>query len=154
MGSSRWFERHGPRAASRIDRAVSRLTGGRFTMSGLTVPTLVLTTTGARSGQPRTTALATLPEDDGSFLVVGSNAGAERHPAWTGNLLAHPRATVVHRGRTLDVDAHLLEGDARAAAWTRLVEHWPSYDTYAAKTSRQLRVFRLAPAAVSPRRPG
>lgn len=130
--------------APRVDSAVSRLSGGRFTLSSLVVPTLLLTTTGAKTGLPRTTPLATLPDGDEAFFVVGSNFGTERHPAWSGNLIKTPRATVTHRGRTLEVEANLLSDQEKAAVWPRLTAIWPTYDTYVAKTDRNLRVFRLS----------
>lgn len=141
------FARVAPRLVPALDRALSTLTGGRASFSGLAVPTIVLTTTGARSGQARSTPLATLPEAGGSFLVVGSNFGRARHPAWTANLLARPRATVTWRGSTAPVRAELLGGRARAEAWEQLLVVWPTYARYAERVSRELRVFRLHPAA-------
>lgn len=129
----------------RVDRVLNRLSGGRFVLSALLVPSLVLTARGAKTGEPRTTPLATLPEDDGSFLVVGSNFGQPRHPVWTGNLLKNPDAKVTYAGRTLDVTARLLEGDERAEAWPRLTAVWPVYDRYVEMSGRDLRVFRLVP---------
>jgi deazaflavin-dependent oxidoreductase (nitroreductase family) len=131
------------KVAPAMDKVVSRLSGGRFTVTSLIVPTLVLTTTGAKSGQPRTTPLATMPDGDGAFYVVGSNFGTEKHPAWTGNLLKTPTATVVHAGATMQVDARLLTDGEKAAVWPRLTKVWPVYDTYVTKTDRDLRVFRL-----------
>jgi deazaflavin-dependent oxidoreductase (nitroreductase family) len=133
--------------APRIDKVVARLSGGRFTMTSLIVPTLVLTTTGAKSGQPRTTPLATMPEGDGTFYVVGSNFGTEKHPAWSGNLIKTPRATVQYRGRTMQVDATLLSDEEKAEVWPRLTQVWPTYDTYVEKSGRNLRVFRLTRAS-------
>lgn len=129
----------------RLDRVLNRVTGGRFVLSALLVPSLVLTARGAKTGEPRTTPLATLPEDDGSFLVVGSNFGQPRHPAWTGNLLTNPDATVTYAGRTFPVHAQLLEGEQRALAWPRLTQVWPVYDRYVEMSGRELRVFRLTP---------
>lgn len=129
----------------RLDRMINRVTGGRFVLSALLVPSLVLTARGAKTGEPRTTPLATLPEDDGSFLVVGSNFGQPRHPAWTANLLKNPDAKVTYAGRTFDVTARLLEGDERAQAWPRLTTVWPVYDRYVEMSGHDLRVFRLVP---------
>jgi deazaflavin-dependent oxidoreductase (nitroreductase family) len=129
--------------APRIDKVVARLSGGRFTMTSLIVPTLVLTTTGAKSGQLRTTPLATMPDGDGTFYVVGSNFGTEKHPAWTGNLLKTPKAAVQYAGQTFPVEARLLTDEEKAAVWPRLTKVWPTYDTYVQKTDRSLRVFRL-----------
>jgi deazaflavin-dependent oxidoreductase (nitroreductase family) len=130
----------------RVDRAVGRLTGGRFVLSSLLVPTLVLTTTGAKSGLPRTSPLACLPDDDG-FYVVGSNFGGGTHPGWSANLIAHPQATVVYGGRTVEVVAHLLTQQEKEQVWPRLRAVWPSYDDYVVRSGRDLRVFRLAPQA-------
>jgi deazaflavin-dependent oxidoreductase (nitroreductase family) len=129
--------------APRMDKVISKLSRGRFTVTSLIVPTLVLTTTGAKTGQQRTTPLATMPDGADAFYVVGSNFGTEKHPAWTANLLKTPTAIVVHGGRTIQVDAHLLSDEEKAAVWPRLTQVWPTYDTYVAKTDRNLRVFRL-----------
>jgi deazaflavin-dependent oxidoreductase (nitroreductase family) len=129
--------------APRMDKVVSRLSGGRFTVTSLIVPTLLLTTTGARSGQPRTTPLATMPDGEDAFYVVGSNFGIDKHPAWTANLLKNPRAKLTYAGRTTDAEAHLLTDEEKAEIWPRLTAVWPTYDTYVAKTDRNLRAFRL-----------
>lgn len=131
------------KAAPFLDKVISKLSGGRFTMTSLIVPTLILTTTGAKSGQARTTPLATMPDGDDAFYVVGSNFGTEKHPAWSGNLIKTPSATVVYRGTTMQVEARLLSDNDKAEVWPRLTKVWPTYDTYVAKTDRNLRVFRL-----------
>src|SRR6187200_1585279 len=86
VAGSPGFARVAPRVVPPVDRFLSRITGGRLVLSQALVPSLVLTTTGRRSGQPRAAPLACLPDDDGSFLVVGSNFGRQHHPAWTFNL--------------------------------------------------------------------
>jgi deazaflavin-dependent oxidoreductase (nitroreductase family) len=147
VAASSGFRAVGPRVVPPVDRLLSRLTGGRVVLSGSLVPSLVLETTGAKSGQRRTSPLACLPEDDGSFLVVGSNFGRERHPAWTANLTANPDAVVTYRGRTIPVRATLLAADEKAAVWPRLTAVWPNYDRYTEVSGRDLRVFRLVPRA-------
>jgi deazaflavin-dependent oxidoreductase (nitroreductase family) len=137
------FAKVGPRLAPRIDRAVYRLTGGRIMVSNGMLPVLMLTTTGARSGLPRTAPLATIPLD-GDFYVVGSNFGQEKHPAWSANLIAHPEATVGFEGEEFPVRADLLGAGAKAEVWPRLVEIWPLFDQYATRSGRDLRVFRLS----------
>lgn len=145
MAASPAFARVAPSVVPRLDRLVHRLTGGRTTMSAGMVPTVVLTTTGSRSGQPRTVPLACLPEGD-DLYVVGSNYGREKHPAWSTNLMATPRARASYRGRAYAVDAHLLSAAEKADAWPRLVAAWPAYDNYVERSGRDLRVFRLSPA--------
>ncbi|MBG0829995.1 nitroreductase family deazaflavin-dependent oxidoreductase [Planomonospora sp. ID67723] len=139
------FMKAGPKIVPRLDRAVHRLTGGRRVMSDRMIPTLLLTTTGSKSGEPRVSPLACLPEAGGSFLVVGSNFGREHHPAWSGNLLKTPQAEVSFRGRVVPVTGRLLDGEERDRAWEQLLRIWPVYDRYTEKSGRELRVFRLSP---------
>jgi len=134
------------RVAPKVDRFLSKATRGRFVMSQLLVPMIVLTTTGAKSGLPRESPLATLLDGD-AFYVVGSNFGTEKHPAWSGNLLKTPQAKVTLRGRSIDVVARLLSPEEKAAIWPRLLTVWPTYDTYVERSGRELRVFRLEPVA-------
>lgn len=142
IAGSRAFARIGPGVAPRVDRLVHRLSGGRVMVSQGMLPVLMLTTVGARTGRPRTAPLATV-HIEGEFYVVASNFGRERHPAWSANLIAHPEARVSFRGDEFDVRAELLEPEEKAAVWPRLIELWPLFDEYAARSGRDLRVFRL-----------
>lgn len=145
VAGSPGFARVAPRVVPPVDRALHRLTGGRVLLSRALLPGLVLTTTGRRSGRPRETPLMCVPEPGGTFLVVGSNFGRESHPAWTGNLLATPEATISYDRHDIPVRAELLEGRARDEAWERATRVWPTFDAYAARAGRQIRVFRLTP---------
>lgn len=145
MAGSPGFAAVGPKVVPPVDRVLHRLSGGRVLLSRALLPGLVLTTTGRRSGLPRETPLMCVPEPDGSFLVVGSNFGRPDHPAWTANLLATPGASVSYRRRDVPVTAHLLTGDERDRAWSRARALWPTFDRYAARADRTLRVFRLVP---------
>jgi deazaflavin-dependent oxidoreductase (nitroreductase family) len=124
---------------------IYRRTGGRFQLSALLLPSLVLITTGAKTGLRRETPLMCLPRPDGSFLVGGSNWGQEHHPAWTANLLAHPAAEVVIRRRTVKVRARLLTGDERESAWALIETQFPGYRQYETTANRRIRIFRLEP---------
>jgi deazaflavin-dependent oxidoreductase (nitroreductase family) len=152
VSTSAAFARIAPHVLPRLDRAVHRVTGGKVMISSYMLPSLFLTTTGRRSGQPRVTPLACLPEPGGSFLVIGSNFGQAGHPAWTGNLLADAAVQVEHQGRTVPATARLLEGAERAEAWAALLRMWPPYATYQARVDRQLRIFRLEPVPSGPGR--
>lgn len=143
VATSRGFRKVAPQVVPPLDRAVHRLTKGRVSVSAAIVPSLMLTTIGRRSGQPRDTPLACLPEGDGTWYVVGSNFGRENHPAWTANLLANPHATVTVGRRRYEVTATLLDEDEKANVWPRLLAVWPAYDDYTAASGRDLRVFRL-----------
>jgi deazaflavin-dependent oxidoreductase (nitroreductase family) len=144
LGHRRWFARAG-RLLVPADRLVGRLTRGRVVALGL-LPSLLLTTTGRRSGQLRTTPLLYV-RDGESFVVIGSNWGQASHPAWSGNLLAHPHATVTVGGRVIPVRATLAEGPERERLRGLLLEMWPAYATYEQRAGgRHLRIFRLDPA--------
>jgi deazaflavin-dependent oxidoreductase (nitroreductase family) len=144
LGSNATFAKVMKRVAPAGDKLFHKLTGGRWTPSSTQVPSLMLTTTGAKSGEPRTVPLACLPDGDGFFLV-GSNFGQQHHPAWSGNLLKTPEATVVFRRRTIPVTARLLDDEEKAEVWPRLTEMWPSYDAYVDRSGRNIRVFHLTP---------
>ena len=144
MAATPVFAQVAPLVVPPLDRTLHRLTGGRFIVGRLLVPSLVLTTTGRRSGEPRYAPLACMPAD-GGWYVVGSNFGRTHHPAWTANLIATPEATVSFAGRTTEVMARLLSDESRAEVWPRLVAVWPVYETYVARADRDLRVFHLTP---------
>lgn len=147
IAGTAWFAKVAPAFVPRLDRALHRVSGGRVLLGQYLVPSIVLTTTGHRSGLPRQAPLACMPEPDGSFVVVGSNFGRQKHPAWTANLLRDPKAQVGYRGRTIPVTARLLEGAERAEVWPRLLQVWPVYDKYVERSGRELRVFRLTPSS-------
>ncbi len=143
VSSTRTFARLGPRVIPAMDKAVHRLTRGKVLLSAQMLPGVVLTARGAKSGAPRVTPLACMPEPDGCWLLVGSNFGRPGHPAWTVNLLAHPDVEVNWRGADIPVRAELLTGEERAAAWRAALEFWPPYATYQARVDREIRLFRL-----------
>jgi deazaflavin-dependent oxidoreductase (nitroreductase family) len=142
LAHRRWFARIGPVLVP-ADRLVGRLTRGRLVALGL-VPSLLLVTTGRRSGQPRTTPLLAVPDGE-TFVVIGSNWGGPRHPAWALNLLARPDATIVHKGGRRPVQAQLLAGADRERAWRMAVAEWPAYRVYAQRAGREIHLFRLSP---------
>lgn len=142
VAGSRAFSAVGPTVVPPIDRALHRVSGGRIMMSRMMLPCAVVTTTGARSGLPRETPLAAVPFD-GALYVVGSNFGRPSHPAWSGNLIAEPSATVSFDGEEYAATAHLLDAEEKARTWPRLIEQWPLFDRYVERSGRDLRVFRL-----------
>ncbi|KAA1248806.1 nitroreductase family deazaflavin-dependent oxidoreductase [Mycobacterium simiae] len=134
------------RIAPRIDKVLIPRTNGRLSSAGWNRVGL-LTSTGAKSGQPRTQPLAFVEESDG-LLAIGSNYGRPSHPAWSANLLAHPQCTVEFKGPPRRYRAELLTGEARAAAWATAADFYAGYEQYRAKCApREIRVFRLGPVA-------
>ncbi|MFD9634844.1 nitroreductase family deazaflavin-dependent oxidoreductase [Streptomyces violascens] len=144
VSSTRTFARIAPHVVPAMDRAVHRLTRGRVILSAQMLPGVILTARGAKSGLPRTTPLACMPEDGSdTWILIGSNFGREGHPAWTGNLLAHPDAEISWKGRDIAVRARLLQGEERAEAWRAALNFWPPYATYQSRIEREIRLFRL-----------
>src|ERR1700751_2937194 len=132
--------------APRIDKVLIPWTNGRLSSAGIDMGGLV-TTTGAKSGQPRTQPLVLIDDSDG-LLAIGSNYGRPKPPAWSANLLAHPECTVEFMGPPGKHRAELLTGDARAAAWATAVDFYAGYELYSARCApREIRVFRLQPVA-------
>ena len=145
MAAAPWFRKVGPKVVPPLDRALHRLTGGRVLLSQMLVPSMVLTTTGRKSGLPRPSPLACVPDGDGGWWVVGSNFGQEAHPAWTANLIADSNATVSSGGETVDATATLLTDEEKAEVWPKLIAVWPAYDEYVKASGRNIRVFHLTP---------
>ncbi|MFF7643523.1 nitroreductase family deazaflavin-dependent oxidoreductase [Streptomyces canus] len=144
VSSTRGFAKVAPHVIPVLDRAVHRITRGRILLSAQMLPGVVLTSTGARSGLPRRTPLACMPEEPGrTWILIGSNFGREGHPAWTANLLAHPDAEVSWKGANIPVTATLLTGQERAAVWRTALAFWPPYATYQARIEREIRLFRI-----------
>ncbi|ARX84251.1 MULTISPECIES: nitroreductase family deazaflavin-dependent oxidoreductase [Streptomyces] len=143
VSATRAFARVAPRVVPAMDRGVHRLTRGKVLLSARMLPGVILTARGARSGLDRRTPLACVPEEGGSWLLVGSNFGRPAHPAWTANLLAGSDASINWRGADIPVRARLLAGAERAAAWETALAFWPPYATYQARVEREIRLFRL-----------
>ena len=128
-----------------LERAMAFISRGRVQLSGLLVPSLVLRTTGAKSGLERETTLMYCPERNGRMLVTGSNFARDAHPAWTANLIAHPDAVAVVHGRPIPVKAQLIGDDEREDVWAYIQRQWPGYRGYERASGRVLRIFRLTP---------
>ena len=127
----------------RVHRGFMRLTGGRFGRVG-PLDALLLTTTGRKSGERRDVALNYLREGD-AYIVVASNVGEDRDPAWRRNLTADPEAEVTADGKRVRVRAREAEGAERERLWARLVEKDPAYAEYQERTKRRLPVIALEP---------
>ena len=113
---------------------------GHIWRLGTTV--LLLTTTGRKSGDPRTVPLIYTPAG-GSYAVIASRGGAPRHPSWYLNLAAQPLVTVQVLGEVFPARARTAEGDEREGIWAKAREQWPEYDVYATRTDRRIPVVVL-----------
>lgn len=108
------------------------------------VPTLLLTTTGRKSGQPRTTPLIFAPDGD-DYLVVASMGGAPKHPAWYLNLLANPAARIQVQAAVYDVTARTASPEEKPRLWKIVSDAWPNYNVYQTRTDRVIPVVVLTP---------
>ncbi len=122
-------------------RANAGKVGGPF--EGATL--LLLTTTGAKSGQPRLNPLAYL-RIDGKMLIIGSYRGADVDPAWVHNLRADPRAHIEVGTDAYDVVARELPREERDDAWEKIVAASPGFGEYQANTDRVIPLFELTKA--------
>lgn len=112
------------------------------------VPTLLLTTRGRRSGEPRTTPLI-FGRDGDHYLVVASKGGAPHHPLWYLNLLESPEAEIQVGADRLRVTARRATDDEKSRLWDVMVELWPNYEQYQSRTQRAIPVVILSPMPVN-----
>ena len=123
-------------------RAKGGKVGGQFEGADL----LLLTTTGAKSGEPRVSPLAYF-RIDGKLLIIGSFAGSDVNPAWVHNLRANPAARVEIGNDSSDVTARELPSDERDELFAQITAAAPGFAEYQAKTTRVIPVFELQPAS-------
>ncbi|GAA3187464.1 nitroreductase/quinone reductase family protein [Dactylosporangium siamense] len=143
LGHRPWFAAAARRVV-RLDRWLQHRSKGRIVpINAAGVNTLLLTTTGRRSGQPRSQPLLFVRDGD-DFIVIGSNWGQAHHPAWTSNLLADPRCAITWKKQELQATAALVRDDERARLLDVLIASWPAYSTYQERAAgREIRIFRL-----------
>ena len=106
------------------------------------VYTLILTTKGRRSGQPRPTPLI-YGTHDGDYLVVASKGGSDEPPAWYRNLSDDPEVEVQVEGDRFRARARTAGAEEKPALWRRMAEIWPAYDEYQQRTDRDIPVVVL-----------
>jgi deazaflavin-dependent oxidoreductase (nitroreductase family) len=133
------------RAIGALNTWVYRMSGGKIMGRMPTgAPICLLTTMGRKSGQRRTVPLLYLADGD-DFIVVGSQGGAPRHPAWFLNLETNPHGEVELGRRRVPVTARRLSEAERDQVWPRLVAIYPPYEDYRRRTTRSIPVVRLSP---------
>jgi deazaflavin-dependent oxidoreductase (nitroreductase family) len=104
--------------------------------------TLILTTTGRRSGEQRSTPLIYRKHGE-DHVVVASKGGAEQHPSWYLNLVEHPEVTVQVHGDRFEARARTASPQEKPELWRLMTGAWPAYDEYQQKTSRPIPVVVL-----------
>ena len=135
------------RTLPRIDRGFYRLSRGRTTFSAWVsgLPVVMLTSTGARTGQPRTLPVLGLPDGD-CLVVIASNYGRPNNPGWYHNLVAHRETVVTWEGSSIQMEARELVGEERQFHIDRGLEAYPWWDQYHRRAApRQIPVIMLEP---------
>jgi F420H(2)-dependent quinone reductase len=134
----------GLRWTGKFNVPVYRATGGRIGGKVGRAPVLLLTTTGRKSGQPRTAPVVYLADGD-DVVLINTNAGNAKIPAWSLNLKANPEAEVELGRQRHQVRARVAEGEERADLWRKHIEQYAGFDDYKAKLDREISVFVLEP---------
>jgi deazaflavin-dependent oxidoreductase (nitroreductase family) len=110
------------------------------------LPVVIVTNLGVSSGKVRKTPVMRV-EHDGKYAMVGSKGGAPENPLWVYNVRANPQVEVQDGPRKQDMVAREVSGDERSEWWRRAVDAYPPYAEYQTKTTREIPVFLLEPAA-------
>ena len=129
-----------------VDKRLMPWTLGRWSFLGPGQSVGLLTTTGARSGQARSTPLQFVKDGD-RVLLVASAGGSPKDPAWAHNLRARPACTFLYGGRYRTYTAREASGEERTRAWARVVDWYQGYARYQSLTSRLIPVFILEPSS-------
>ena len=122
--------------------AAFRVNGGNGIGPFVNRPVLLLTTTGAKTGQPRTTPLV-YTTDGERIVVIASKGGAPSHPAWYHNLVAHPEVNVELGCEQFQARAVIAEGPERERLYSQQAAQMPGFAEYQKKTTRQIPVVVL-----------
>ncbi len=128
----------------KIHPALYRWTNGLVGGKMLGMPVLLLTTTGRKSGQPRTRALTYLARGD-AYVVIASYLGEPKHPAWWLNLQAKPDAEIQVGAKRIPVRAREIDGEERKLLWNEVVAEVNDYAEYQQRTDRRIPVVLLEP---------
>jgi deazaflavin-dependent oxidoreductase (nitroreductase family) len=136
----------GLRWAGKMNVPMYRLSGGRIGGKVGRAPVLLLTSTGRKSGQPRTAPVVYLADGE-NVVLINTNAGNAKIPAWSLNLEANPEAEVELGRKRHKVRARVAEDEERADLWRKHIEQYAGFDDYDAKLEREPKVFVLEPAS-------
>ena len=134
----------GLRWAGKLNIPIYRLSGGRLMSKVGDGPVLLLTTTGRKSGEPRTAPILYLEHGE-AMILIDTNAGNEKLPGWSHNLKAKPRAEVQIGRRKLEVTARVAEGAEREELWRACTDQYGGFDEYITWMKRTPSVWVLEP---------
>jgi deazaflavin-dependent oxidoreductase (nitroreductase family) len=126
-------------------RAVLNASGGKFPKSLFGMPAVELHTVGRKTGQWRTTMLASPIHDQGRVVLVASKGGDDRDPEWYLNLCAHPEVELIIGGETKKMRARTASPDEKAALWPEILASYRWYDSYQKRAGRDIPVVICEP---------
>jgi deazaflavin-dependent oxidoreductase (nitroreductase family) len=131
-----------------IHRGLLKISGGRFGWDLGHMPVVELTTTGRKSGQPRSVMLTSPVQEGSTIVVVASRGGDDHHPAWFLNLRDNPDVDVVLKGKPKQrMSARVATAEERARLWPQVTEKYKGYAGYQTKTEREIPLVLLEPVA-------
>ncbi len=136
----------GLRWTGKLNVPLYRLSGGRIAGKVGKAPLLLLTTTGRKSGQARTAPVVYLADGE-RVVLIDTNAGNEKLPAWSLNLSAKPEAEVEVGRERRKVTARVAEGEERAELWAKHIDQFAGFDFYLTKLERTPSVWVLEPVS-------
>ena len=127
-------------------RGVLKLSGGRLGWQAAGMQVIDLTTTGRKSGQPRSVMLTSPLQEGSTIVVVASRGGDDTHPAWFLNLRDNPEVEVTIKGEKRRMLAHVANAEQRARLWPLVTAKYKNYAGYQTKTDREIPLVLLEPA--------
>ena len=136
----------GLKAMNAVHRGMLKLSGGRLGWELSRMPVLELTTTGRKSGQPRSVMLTSPYQEGSTLVIVASRGGDDTHPAWFLNLRDNPKVEVSLKGRPKEpMEARVASAEERARIWPKLTADHSNYAGYQRKTEREIPLVLLEP---------
>lgn len=133
------------KAMNAVHRTILAVSGNKLGWRAGGMPVLELTTTGRQSGQLRSVMLTSPVQEDGTWVIVASRGGDDRHPAWFLNLQANPQVTLrLAGGPARAMTARIASGDERERLWSAVVAAFPHYGKYQDKTDRTIPLVVLS----------
>jgi deazaflavin-dependent oxidoreductase (nitroreductase family) len=130
-----------------IHRGLLKVSGGKLGWKAGKMPVLELTTTGRKSGQPRSVMLTSPVQEGDTIVIVASRGGDDTHPAWFLNLRDNPAVEVAYKGAPKKpMRARVADADERARLWPQVTSTYKGYGNYQTKTTREIPLVLLEPA--------
>jgi deazaflavin-dependent oxidoreductase (nitroreductase family) len=136
------------KAMNLMHQSVLKVSGGRVGWEAARMPVLQLTTTGRKSGQPRSVMLTSPWQEGTTLVVVASRGGDDVHPAWFLNLVDNPKVEVTMKGRAKQpMHARVATAEERARIWPLLTAAHKNYAGYQTKTEREIPLVLIEPVS-------